>query len=132
MEEEQRLLLACEHWQRKHLKPFLISLLDTEARKTETLKLKWKDIDFEKRPITFQALNTKTLRTRQVGITNRLMNELEALWQKSNKDLNEIFFGIVDNVSKSFSSACREAGIKQGGIDGITLHSLRHSAATPV
>lgn len=96
LEEEQRLLLACEHWQRKHLKPFLISLLDTGARKTETLKLKWKDIDFEKRLITFQALNTKTLRTRQVGITNRLINELETLWQKSNKDLNEIVFGIVD------------------------------------
>ena len=129
-DEEQRLLSACNHPQRKHLKPFLISLLDTGARKTETLKLRWIDINFEKRLITFQAMNTKTLRCRQVGITNRLFDELEILWQKSNKDLNAIVFGIVDNVSKSFSSACKEAGIKEGGIDGLTLHCLRHSAAT--
>lgn len=130
LEEEQRLLSACEHSQREHLKPLLISLLDTGARRGETLKLQWKDVDFEKRLITFQALNTKTLRTRQVAITSRLFNELQTLWEKSNKDLNELVFGIIDNVSKSFSSACKEAGIKQGGFDGITLHSCRHSAAT--
>jgi integrase len=130
LHEEQRLLLACEHPQRKHLKPFLISLLDTGARKGETLKLKWKDVNFEKRLITFQALNTKTLRTRQVAITSRLCEELETLWQKSNKDLNELVFGIIDNVSKSFSSACKVAGIKEGGLDGLTLHCLRHSAAS--
>lgn len=130
LEEEHRLLSACEHPQREHLKPLLISLLDTGARKGETLKLQWKDVDFEKRLITFQALNTKTLKKRQVAITSRLLVELEKLWQESNKDLEGLVFSIVDNVSKSFASACREAGIKQGGIDGIVLHSMRHSAAT--
>jgi integrase len=33
-------------------------------------------------------------------------------------------------VRKSFATACKLAGIKQGGIDGLTLHSLRHTAAT--
>ena len=37
---------------------------------------------------------------------------------------------ITDNVRNSFASACRDAGIKHGGIDGLTLHSLRHTAAT--
>ena len=129
-DEEQRLLSACEHPQRKHLRPLLISLLDTGARRGETLKLQWKDVDLEKRLITFQALNTKTLRTRQVAITSRLFNELQTLWENSNKNLDNLVFGIIDNVSRSFISACREAGIKQGGIDGITIHSLRHSAAT--
>jgi integrase len=44
--------------------------------------------------------------------------------------LNSIVFGVTDNVRKSFSSACKIAGIKEGGIEGLTLHSLRHSAAT--
>lgn len=130
LEEEQRLLAACDYSQREHLKPLLISLLDTGARKGETLKLQWKDVDFQKRLITFQALNTKTLRTRQVAITSRLFEELQHLWDKSDKDLNGLVFGIIDNVSKSFASACKAAGIKQGGFDGIMLHSLRHSAAT--
>lgn len=128
-DEELRLLSACEHPQRKHLRPLIIALLDTGARKSEMLKLQWKDTDLNKRLITLQALNTKTLRTRKVAITSRLLRELVALWEQSEKDKEATVFGIVDNVSNSFASACREAGIKQGGIDGLTLHSLRHSAA---
>jgi integrase len=129
-DEEQRLLSACDHPQRGHLKPLLISLLDTGARKGETIKLQWKDVDFERRLITFQAQNTKTLRTRQVALTSRLFDELQTLWQNSDKNLTGLVFGIIDNVSRSFASACKEAGIKQGSMEGITLHTLRHSAAT--
>jgi integrase len=130
MEEERRLIAACEHPQRKHLKPLLIALLDTGARKGEALKLTWQDVDFENGLITFQALNTKTLRTRQVAITSRLRAELENLWENSDKKIDSIVFGIIDNVSKSFASACKEAKIETGGIYGLTLHCLRHSAAT--
>lgn len=130
LEEEHRLLQACEHPQRQHLKPLLISLLDTGARKGETLKLQWKYVDFQKRLITFQALNTKTLKTRQVAMTTRLFGELQVLWENSDKNLDGLVFGIIDNVNRSFASACKVAEIKQGGIDGITIHSLRHSAAT--
>ena len=94
------------------------------------LKLKWKDVDFETRLITIQALNTKTLKKRQVAITQRLYAELTILWKNSDKNFDSLVFGITDNVRKSFSSACKIAGIKEGGIDGLTLHSLRHSAAT--
>ncbi len=130
IEEESRLLRACEHPQRKHLKPLLIALLDTGARKGEMLKLKWKDIDFEVRLITIQALNTKTLKKRRIAITKRLTDEFIKLRTKSNENLNSLVFGITDNVRKSFSSACKVANIKEGGINGLTLHSLRHSAAT--
>lgn len=130
LDEEHRLLLACDHYQRKHLKPILIALTDTGGRRSEILKLQWKDVDFEKRLITFQALNTKTLRTRQVAITTRLLLVLKELWEKSDKNQNDLVFGIIDNVSKSFASVCKEAGIKQGGFDGITIHSYRHTSAT--
>jgi len=128
--EEAELLKACEHPQRRHLKPLLIALLDTGARKGEMLKLQWKDVDFEKRLITIQALNTKTLKKRQIAITKRLFDELVKLREKSNQDLESLVFSITDNVRKSFSSACKIAGIKEGGIEGLTLHSLRHTAAT--
>jgi integrase len=128
--EESRLLQACENSQRRHLRPLLIALLDTGARKGEMLKLEWKDVNLESRLITIQALNTKTLKKRQVAITQRLFNELVKLWNESNQDVKSSVFGITDNVRKSFSSACKIAGIKEGGIDGLTLHSLRHTAAT--
>jgi integrase len=130
VEEETRLLNACDHHQRKHLKPFLIALLDTGARKGEMMKLKWSEVNFQVRLITIQALNTKTLKMRQVAITQRLYDELLILWETSNKNLDSKVFGISDNVRKSFSSVCKIAKIKEGGIDGLTLHSLRHTAAT--
>jgi integrase len=60
----------------------------------------------------------------------RLYKELLALWEASSMDLNERVFSITNNVRKSFASACEVAGIKHGGIDGLALHSLRHTAAT--
>lgn len=147
IEEEQRLLAACDERtitytrkgkvmtvidkgeNRKHLKPFLIALLDTGARKGEMLKLIWRKVDFERRIIVFEAVTTKTLQTRSVAMTSRLYDELQRLWQESDKNLDSLVFGISDNVRKSFSSACKAAGIKEGGLDGLTLHCLRHTAA---
>ncbi|NJM53170.1 MAG: site-specific integrase [Blastocatellia bacterium] len=129
-DEEIRLLEACNHPQRQHLKPLLIALLDTGARKGEMLKLQWRDVDLVSGTITFQALNTKTLKTRTVGITQRLANELVLLWQQADKLLDSTVLGLSDNVTKSFKTACGIAGIKHGGIDGLTLHCLRHTTAT--
>ena len=130
LDEEIRLLDACNHPQRRHLKSLLIALLDTGCRKGEMLLLCWRDVDLQNRVITIQARNTKTLKTRQVGITQRFLDELTALWEKSDKSLYSSVFGISDNVSKSFKTACKIADIKHGGIDGLTLHCLRHTAAT--
>jgi integrase len=148
IDEEKRLLAACSGEReitykrkgkeitakiengRNHLKAVIIALLDTGARKGEMLKLTWQFVDFQNRIITIEGITTKTLQTRQVAITQRLYDELQKLWANSNKMPNSLVFGITDNVRKSFESACNDAGIPHGGICGITLHSLRHSAAT--
>ena len=128
IEEEKRLLDACTG-RRKHLKPLVILLLDTGARRGETLKLKFSDLDFENRLITYQALNTKTLKMRQIAMTNRVYAELKILWENSDKKLDSSVFSFSD-VRKSFENACIEAEIPTGRPFGITLHSLRHTAAT--
>jgi integrase len=129
--EEVRLLEACDsHPYRRPLRPLLIFLVDTGCRKSEALKLCWRSVCFDTRIITIEGMTTKTLKTRQVMMTERVYRELLTLWEASSTDLNERVFGITDNVRKSFASACEVAGIKQGGIDGLTLHSLRHTAAT--
>jgi len=128
--EEAKLLGACEHPQRKHLRPLLICLLDTGARKAEMLKLRWRAICFTSRMITIEGMTTKTLKTRRVAMTNRMFEELNALYSVSSKMPDARVFGITANVRKSFASVCKVAGIKHGGIDGLTLHSLRHTAAT--
>jgi integrase len=131
MSEEARLLDACDsHPYRKPLRPLLVFLITTGCRKSEALKLCWRSVCFATRIITIEGMTTKTLKTRQVMMPERLYKELLSLWEASQKDLNRCVFGITNNVRKSFASACEVAGIKHGGIDGLTLHSLRHTAAT--
>jgi integrase len=118
LDEEKRLLASCTG-RRKHIRPLIICLLDTGARRGETFKLKFSDLDFEKRLITYQALNTKTLKKRQVAMTSRVYKELTVLWEKSDRDGNSLVFN-VRCVKKAFESACREAGIETGRPFGIT------------
>ncbi len=148
-EEEQKLLQVCSSElreikyirkgkqitvttanNRKHLKPLLIALLDTGARLGEMLKLKWQDVDLENRLITTRAENTKTLKQRQVALTQRLYDELTEMSRKQGITKDSLVFGITNNVRKSFASVCKDSGIKQGGIGGITLYSCRHTCAT--
>ncbi len=116
--------------ERQHLKPLVIALLDTGARKSEMKKLTWQYVDFSNRLITFHAMNTKTLKTRQVAMTKRLYKEFQNLWHSSNGKMNSLVLGKQKCVRKAFKSACEDANIPHGGISGITLHSLRHTAAS--
>ena len=123
-EEEQRLLAACDNPRRHHLKSVVICALDTGMRRGEILKLKWSDIDFTTRTITIRAFNTKTMRERQVMLTERLKTALAALYELSSKEPDALCFG-VDSVKKSFDGARRDAGLS-----GLRFHDLRHSAAS--
>ena len=142
-DEENSLLKVCEEYftltyerngkeitakhksNREHLRPLLITALDTAMRCGELLKLVWSDVDFDNKTINILAFNTKTAKARSVGMTERVYDELDRLWNQSPKDLNELVFGIKNTVKRSFSSACRDAGI-----EGFTFHDCRHTAIT--
>ncbi|MBS1794118.1 MAG: site-specific integrase [Acidobacteria bacterium] len=142
-DEESRLLQVCGEYitltyerngkkitakaksNREHLRPLIITALDTAMRCGELLKLVWRDVDLDNRIINILAFNTKTAKARTVGMTGRVYEELTRLWNQSPKDLDEIVFGIKDNVKRSFSSACRDANI-----EGFNFHDCRHTAIT--
>lgn len=110
---------------REYLRSLITTAIDTSMRRGELLKLQWKDINLADRKITIIASNSKTLKTREVGMTNRVYNELKSLWELSPKDITEIVFGIKDNFKKSFASACKDAQIEH-----LRFHDLRHTAIT--
>ncbi len=143
IEEENRLLEVCNEFitleyerngkkikakaksNREHLRPLIITALDTAMRSGELLKLCWRGVDFTSRTINILAFNTKTAKARTVGMTQRVYEELKRLWEQSPKDLDELVFGIKDTVKRSFSSACRDAKI-----EGFRFHDCRHTAIT--
>jgi len=124
-EEEERLLIACENSLRKHLRPILITAMDTGMRLGELLKLKWRNVDFGLRSIEIEAFNTKTARARTVAMTSRMMSQLKQVWENSPQDLEGLVFGIKDNIKNGFTSACKAAGI-----ENLRFHDLRHTAIT--
>ena len=123
-EEEEKLLAACTG-HNAHLRPIVICALDTGMRRGEIFKLKWADIDFENRLISIQAFNTKTLRERQVAMTSRLASELSALWQNSNRNPDELVFGITTSSKKGFAKVRTVSGLPD-----LRFHDLRHTHAT--
>jgi integrase len=128
--EERGLLEACQH--RRDVRALYICLLDTGARLSEFLMhLRWRSVCFATRTITLEAMTTKTLKARQVRMTERMFQELQGLRQLCPRVKNARVFNLsVRIVRREFKLACKAAGIPYGSPNGITIHSLRHTAAT--
>ena len=124
IEEERRLLAACDRPRYRHLIPLIICALDTGMRRGEMLKLRWADVDFEKRLISVRAFNTKTMRQRQVAMTNRLAAALSQI-TASNPAATDLVFGIRNTMKNGFITVRHAAGL-----DDVRFHDLRHTAAT--
>lgn len=132
LEEERRLLEACEHSMISDLRALIVCLLDTGARLSEVFQhLRWRSVYFESRVITLEAMTTKTLKARQVVMTARVFRELQDLWEASAKAADgRVFNATLRQARFAFVAACEAAGVEYGSPDGITFHSLRHTAAT--
>jgi len=71
--EEMRLLTAINIDPNGfHLKGIVLIALDCAFRKNEILTLQRKDIDLINKTITIRAFNSKTAKSRKVGLTNRV------------------------------------------------------------
>lgn len=123
-EEERRLLDVCIE-SRSHLRPIVITALDTACRLGELLKLCWQDVDFYNETITIIAFNAKTAEAREVGMTPRVKEELLKLWEASPQRFDLLVFGIKNTIKRAWKSACSRANIKD-----LRFHDLRHTAIT--
>jgi len=119
-EEESKLLAQCVG-RRKHLKAIIICALDTGLRRGELFKLTWQDVDLETGFVYVRELNSKTGKSRLVGLTDRAKSELSGLRSAAR---GESVFNITD-VKRAFTSACKDAGIT-----GFRFHDLRHTFCT--
>jgi len=117
-EEVEALLRACSG----HIRPIVVTALNTGMRKGELLCLRWRDIDLKNRKIT--VVNTKNNESRVIPINHTLHKELSSLFEKLKgeyafSDRNGRPFG---DVKRGFSSAVKKAGIKD-----FRFHDLRHT-----
>lgn len=108
------------------LKPIILCALNTGMRKSEILKLEWKDVDIENKLITI--LTQKNGKKAEIPISTKLLMEFKKLrLKKSSKYVfvnpvtNSHYVNIRYSLIKVFSTA---------GIKNFTFHGLRHTACT--
>jgi integrase len=121
-DEAKRLLAACEA---PHLKLFVMLGLTTAARMSAILELKWDQVDLTRRVIDYGEGHGNKRRA-VAPINDQLYPMLTAAKALSGSEYVVSYHGKpLATVKKGFRLACERAGI-----EGVTPHILRHTAAT--
>ncbi|TET70195.1 MAG: helix-turn-helix domain-containing protein [Candidatus Aminicenantes bacterium] len=115
-EEEPRLFNELA----EHVRPFVFVALHTGMRKGELLKLKWQNVDFEKRQIKVEK--TKSKKVRFIPINSVLFDELSKLKLKRGKEQRVFPF--------KYTQTAWENARRRAGLDDLTFHDLRRTFGT--
>lgn len=110
----------------KHLKPIVITALNTGMRRGEILSLTWDRVDLKHGFILLDI--TKNGERREIPINGTLLATFKGLTRRL--DIPHVFYDSktgkpYQDVKKSFHSACKTAKIKD-----FHFHDLRHSFAS--
>ena len=117
-EEALRLLGVCSG----HLRPIVVTALNTGMRRSEILSLKWPQVDLKNRKIT--VINAKNNESRVIPINQTLYQELLALSQnpKGEYVFSDRKGRPFKDIKTAFLSALRKVRIKD-----FRFHDLRHT-----
>jgi len=131
--EDNRRLRYLEKWEIKalmevcsdHLRPIVITALNTGLRKSKILNLKWEDINFEQEIIFVKE--TKSGESLEIPMNGLLVKTLKSI--KRNPKSPYVFCNKEGKpygaVRTSFHHALRKAGISN-----FRFHDLRHTFAS--
>jgi integrase len=127
-EEEEKALALCTGARLCHMKPVIICSVDGGFRRSELLNSKWSEVSFENGVMLARSYKGKSLHTRPVYMTKRMMKVLIE-WKRQQKKIKTI---------KDKSLVIGYADIKHGwetirtkiGRPDLNLHDLRHVFGT--
>jgi integrase len=117
-EEVEALLSCCS----EHLRPLVVTAVNTGMRRGELFDLKWPQVDLRNRKIT--VVNTKNNESRVVPVNQTLYRELAGLRGKSE---SEYVFLNRDGDRLKDVRAGFLASLKRAGIKDFRFHDLRHT-----
>ena len=131
--EESALVRSCKNYNGrtggKHMRTFIMLLLDTGLRPKEARHLVWSDIDLKGGTLVVQGMNSKSGQTRHIPLASRVSSEL-ARWLEIDGGEGLVFKGWIKdkpiyNVQQSWSTIRDDAGIKD-----FRMYDLRHTFAS--
>ena len=133
-EEETRALFRSIYYNSRvkkiEMRVTVLFALETGCRIGEMLKLIWKNVDLEKRTVTFIWQDTKTKAwTRTIPLTTVATKILEWIRRHHYENDSDRVFKFYNpnehHLSRQFKIDCKRAGI-----EGVVWHTLRHEATS--
>lgn len=120
--EINALLSTCS----EHLRPLVVTALNTGMRRGELLALKWSQVDLENRKIA--VIKSKNNESRVIPINQTLYQELMNLKKKHTKG-EQVFYSRYGEPFKDAREGFLGA-VKRAGIEDFRFHDLRHTFAS--
>lgn len=111
-----------------HLRPLVVTSINTGMRRGEVFNLTWADVDLKNKIITVEGTTSKSGQTRHIPINKELL-EVLTNWKKQSSSEGFVFPSKdghrLDNVKKSWDGL-----LKLARVEGFRWHDLRHTFAS--
>jgi integrase len=105
------------------LRLYIVAALQTGARRSELIRLRWKDVDFKTRTVRFA--NTKNGDSRSVPMTDTLGDLIQGFARPLDPETPVFPEREPLVLTRGFTRLIRRLGLKD-----LTFHDLRHDAAS--
>jgi integrase len=133
-EESKKLMTACQESRNSFLYTIVVLALGTGMRKGEILKLKWENVDFEKKLIALKETKNGSNRyIPMVGFVHKALQKYAeeelALNQTHITPSYYLFPSLNPNRYMDIRTAWSFA-LKKACLSGVRFHDLRHSCAS--
>lgn len=127
-EERERLLQVCKALTNPQLHTLVVLALSTGARYGELIKLRWDDVDWDRKVITLH--DTKNKERRLLPLMHYAL-ELMKTHHKARNIASDLVFPAPSNPMRSWNSRSSWlSALQKANIDNFRFHDLRHSAAS--
>ncbi len=123
LDEEQRLLDACDAGKIPFLRTLLFVAVETGMRRGELLGLKWSDFSHNRRVLSLAM--TKNGSGRDVPLSQRAFDTLIAWKEHPSADKSVVFPMRAGTLEQAWRRLLTRAGIK-----GLRFHDLRHEGVS--
>jgi integrase len=113
-----------------HLMPLVLLALNTGLRRGELLRLRWRDVDLDRRMLTVRGEDAKTGQTRHVPLNSEAVAVM-TVWRPIEVDRGAYVF-VSGDESKALTYIRKAwvAVLTAATIDGFRFHDLRHTFAS--
>jgi integrase len=126
-DERSRLLAACQASSDSRLYPLVVVALGTGARQGELLRLRWRDVDFQRGVAILQE--TKNGERRTLVLAGQVLKVLRELAAVRRIDTDELF-ATGRARAMTFPQHAWNDAVSAAGLEDFRFHDLRHTFAS--